>query len=381
MYLSCRQMRQLAEAYAPAYVADVRALCPDGDAWLERVDAVGTHIWLNTYFDQVNIVLDMLNNTCLSPQELTRHVLLMTGVKGSPKRDMAKAIADYLDLPRSRRAARRQLVSYRRVYILHCREFAAAMLGPQGFDAATAFSRIQTAFTARKGSSSERVVLVLDPIEVLLHQSETERVWRALAAATDIAVVGALDPNEDGYAHATLEGTSQIPIDVVSVRKTTREETYDFLRVHEYPDWLKEDGFTFEEGAFDDVILLEPGIRMNGKRMTFPYLAVDLGQLTIAHVEGSPDGERVLGREFTSALRHIDELLASDERIEHFVPVLQSARTLLADAAEQAPVKSRLQPQDATSVSSRDVTHVRRAQITAQLLSAGVCTFRWEDVE
>jgi hypothetical protein len=225
-------------------------------------------------------------------------------------------------------------------------------------------------------------VLVLDPAPILLRTPETQRLWTALAGDTDIAVLGTLDPNLDLRALDGLEEISPVQVNTVIVSKTTPEDTYQFLETHWFPEW-ETAGYTFENHAFDQVIALEPGAtvtdaRAGHSRMTLPYLASDLGQQAINHVDNNTRVERVLGRDFTSALDHIKDLLSSPEAKPHLAAILEVARDEITRAA--ADISEHIPLPETQSRAGQNVKILSRAYVTAQLLSMDGISFWWEDI-
>jgi hypothetical protein len=373
--LTLDQMVMIAEECDRAREADLLSMAQSGDEWLQQVSPTKNHAWVTSYPGRLPTVLDVLNNSSLA--ESPRHVLVMVGVKGSPKRDMAKAITDYLDQPASDRPGRRNLQPYRSVYVLDCRRLDAVMSNPPGLDAAAVMARIRSTIPLSPKTSRDRVVLVLDPVPVLLRTPETRRLWTALAQATDIAVLGTLDPIEDQQALSALENMSPVQVDNVVVNKTTLEDTYRILRTHWYPEWHSA-GFAFENHAFDHVIALEPGARVNGSRMTLPYLAVEMGQQAINHVEDELRGDHVLVRDFASALQHIKNLLSSIEVTSDLAAILEDAEEEITTAS--ADIGKTLSLSERKSHSGQSVKILPQAYVTAQLLSMNSNSFQWEDV-
>lgn len=379
-YLSCSDLMMIAEVCAPHRVEFVRKRCQAGHKWLERVEPTAERVWRSTYMDQLARVLNVLNNQCLS--DLPRHVLVMDGLSGSPRRDMAKAIADYLDLPPDKRKARGLLQPYRRVYVVECRQLVVDMVNDPELNADAVMQPIRSATSPKAGTSADkdRAVLVVDHVNLLLGNATTEHLWQALAEDSTIALIGALDPMEDEHALRKLQDISPRQVETVSVDKTTPQDTYSYLSTHRYDEWQVA-GFTFADDAFDDVIALEPGASVNNRRMTLPHLAAEVGQLTVAHMEESvvnfSGGADVLKSDFARALQQVQTLLQSSKTRNELVSCLEIAAEVIRTAADSP---QGLVPQDVTSDSGPTVKLLTRAHVSAQLLSSGGCAFRWEDM-
>jgi hypothetical protein len=210
-----------------------------------------------------------------------------------------------------------------------------------------------------KEQMSKQSIVVLEHIEAL-------RVSEALRDA----VAKSLQMRRGAPVYGVYHIASGSSFDAAQVRTETglpnalplhislydEAQTHNLLDRFYLPLW-ESLGYKFDPKAFDTVIKLEPGARVEYQPKGLPYMAVDLGWGVTETVMSGEEGVRQMAYGALAALRNIRQAEWNDADAE--------LRSLLTDAEHEIAQLSR-QPR-ITRVKQGPI-EIKRAHVTAQLL-------------
>lgn len=189
-------------------------------------------------------------------------------------------------------------------------------------------------------SVEDRAVLVLDHMEVLGQDGDTERSLLGRLASPGAALVLGLyemaDRAEVGMEAALkLHNMRQIAAHAYSPAQT-KALLFDFY----VPQW-EEQGYVFLPDAFDSVIALEQGAWIESRRKALPYLIVGLAHDIIETVK---DGAPLIKETAQAALDALDglqqEWATTDERMrDQYHDTLDAARSSIAELLANPQVR------------------------------------------
>ncbi|HEY7414435.1 MAG TPA: hypothetical protein VH593_04530 [Ktedonobacteraceae bacterium] len=240
-------------------------------------------------------VLDVLGK---SAQSKDGEIPILVGHNGSALEEVEKALADRLAANHHPfRGVRERLQEFKAVYRLALGKIHEL---PKGQKPGPSL----VLEMAKRYALDKKAILLISQIELLHGHTELEKSLRApLVDRGDCLILGVytLDHHSDVSKQLSL-GLPNARIHLV--REYDAQDTLTFLEKFYFPQWELL-GYTFEPGAFDLLMKLEPGAWIESRRRVLPYLTVDLAEDTIDTAE---EGNEEIHLAAERALKEIQNL-------------------------------------------------------------------------
>lgn len=161
---------------------------------------------------------------------------------------------------------------------------------------------------ARKHAMTYRCVLMFDHVDALRGNTPPEVKLRA-AINTPLGVpsFGVYYAAADG--DSSREAAKAFPdATVIPVSKYTATQTHEFIYSVFVPVWEHEHNLTLTADALDSVIALEPGIWVNRRRKTLPYVVLDIVLDALITARGGEPAVRETARQAQVELAKLWEM-------------------------------------------------------------------------
>jgi hypothetical protein len=210
----------------------------------------------------------------------------------------------------------------------------------------------------RRTADGKKCILMLDNIQALAKRGP---VWNALREVLNRDAQGLTfgrfiyyEGESDEEASATVAAFELTNYDQVLIHPLNDEETWLFLEHHSMPYW-EEQGFIFENNAFEHLFALKAGARSSGRRIANPFLAVEIGRATVRTAKTGAPVLKANAGEAWEALKQLRKTMPP-ARLQPYKQVLDEASAEINKVHENGKLEERNGKQVLT-----------RAHVTTQL--------------